>query len=201
MKFDGVPGAILAIAPGQVIVVPPDSLGPPGARGTRIPDHRIQTAAGFTSVQLLYNGVPSNAVWMPVSSSLGGLLTVDFPNWAPDADGNVRNQDGTQNSANNPAAVGSTITVFATGLGATNPATAPGSVAHSTAVSLLTPLLYASGETPPFPSSPGFSRQYSRIQFQVPTQASAGRISVSLPVGLFKGLASISSNQVGVYVK
>jgi uncharacterized protein (TIGR03437 family) len=73
----------------------------------------------------------SNAVWMRVSKSLAGLLTLDFPNLVYHADyagGNVRNQDGTQNSANNPAAAGSTIALFATGLGATDPAVAPGSV-------------------------------------------------------------------------
>ncbi len=187
VKFDGVPAAILAIAPGQVIVAPPDSLGTPDARRTGIPDHRIHTAAGvFTSVQLLYNGVPSNAVWMPVSNSLAGLLTLDFPNWAPDADGNVRNQDGTQNSASNPAAAGSTITLFATGLGATNPAYAAGSIARVGAASLLTPV-FSSWETAnPFQLAtsetisfvPGFVAAMLGVQVQVPAQGSAGRVSV-----------------------
>ncbi len=97
VKFDGVPAAILAVAPGQVIVAVPDLLGSPDEpRG--IVGQSSSKANLFTSVQLFYNGVLSNSLWMPVSNSLPGLLTVDFPNLMNDADGNVRNQDGTPNN-------------------------------------------------------------------------------------------------------
>jgi uncharacterized protein (TIGR03437 family) len=128
VKFDGVPAAILQTGPGRVIVAPPSKL-PAGQPNGRIP--------GFTAVQLFSGGASSNIVWMPVSKSLPGLLTRDFPNPAPHpdfAEGDVRNADGTKNDADHPAAAGSTITLFVTGMGATIPRVAPGSIAHSQAV-------------------------------------------------------------------
>ena len=114
VKFDGAPAAILETSPGRVTVVPPSDR--PAGRENEI-------IRGFTAVQLFSGEGASNIVWMPISKLLPGLLTVDFPNLLPHsdfADGNVRNQDGTHNDQNHPAATGSTITLFVTGLGATN---------------------------------------------------------------------------------
>jgi uncharacterized protein (TIGR03437 family) len=147
---------------------------------------------------------------MPVSNSLPGLLTLDFPNWMANADGNVRNQDGTQNSANNPAAAGSTITLFANGLGATSPATAPGSIAQAVSASLLTPV-YSSWETStPFmlatPEAvsfvPGFVSAMLQVQVQVPAQSVSGSASVGLQLEISpEGYVPPLSNIVGVYIK
>ncbi len=126
------------------------------------------------------------------------------------ADGNVRNQDGTQNSANNPAAAGSTITLFANGLGATSPATAPGSIAQAVSASLLTPV-YSSWETAtpfslpapePVAFVPGFVSAMLQVQVQVPAQSASGRDSVGLQLQVgIEGFVPPLSNVVGVYLK
>ena len=69
----------------------------------------LAARAIFTSVQVSYNGAVSNSVWMPVSSQLPGLLPNNFPmlpfyRLSTFPDGNVRNQDGSQNDAEHPAA-------------------------------------------------------------------------------------------------
>ena len=168
VKFDGVPAAILSTAPGQIMVAVPQDLSIPDTRGGV---EKSPGNASFLSVELIYNGVLSNKVLMPVRRSLPGLLTLDFPNLPSGfVDGNIRNQDGTLNDVNHPAALGSTITLFATGMGATNPVVATGSVAQSLAVSPVThvyPTWLTGGPENVF-SVPGFVSSMFQIQVPVP---------------------------------
>jgi uncharacterized protein (TIGR03437 family) len=224
VTFDGVPAAILSTAPGQIIVAAPQNLPIlSDARPGEVERSRYNETV-FTSVQLLYNGVPSNTVSMPVSKSLPGLLTLDALNpvyHADYADANARNQDGTLNSATNPAPAGSTITLFTTGVGATNPPVAPGSIALSPGVSPITPL-YSSWETAgpgigeaavPLVVSdvPGFVSAVFQVQIPVPTaiQNLPGtdlgngimRVVVALQLGvLVVDVTPPVSNLVAVYV-
>ena len=217
--FDGAPAPILATGPGQIIIAAPTFLatiaGPENSARNTI----------YASLQVVYNGVASNLAWVPVSSVLPGLLTVDFPNMPPAAafpDAKALNTDSTENSADDPAAAGSTITLFATGLGQATPWTASGSVAHSSAVSPVTPI-YSSWETPSFgigqspptlavSSSPGFVSAVFQIQVPIPadiqglngTDAGNGvsRVSVGLLLQVIPDPNSEPvSNIVGVYVK
>ena len=113
--FDGEPAQLLVVSPSRIVVAAPERLIRP-VHGAASPK--------FTSIQISYNGFLSGAVWMPVASSLPGLLTTDLLNVQPHAngpDGYVQNQDGTLNSPTNPAAIGSTIKLFVTGMGATSP--------------------------------------------------------------------------------
>jgi uncharacterized protein (TIGR03437 family) len=153
-------------------------------------------------------------------------LTLDFPNPVYHAnyayaDGNVRNQDGTVNGQNNPAPAGSTITLFVTGVGEANSVVAPGSVAHSTAVSPVTPL-YTSWEIPalgpdapgpePVSSVPGFVSAMYEMEVPVPasiqslrgTDVGNGvmRVVVALQLDVYVAALNVPiSNFVGVYVK
>jgi uncharacterized protein (TIGR03437 family) len=217
VKFDGVPAAILSTAPGQIIVAVPQDLLIPDTRGRAVEKGR-GNAAVLASVQVVYNGVASNPAWMPVSKSLPGLLTLDFPNLPSSSpDGNVRNQDGTQNDVNHPAALGSTITLFATGMGATNPVVAPGSVAQSLTILPVTPVYStwqtgAPGMLPPPEnvfSVPGFVSSMFQIQVQVPSSVQGlhvGNGVTRATVGLQFAIILADeippvSNIVGVYVK
>jgi uncharacterized protein (TIGR03437 family) len=218
VKFGDIPAAIMKTAPGQVTVVAPEKLvllADAAAREAKLDDR-------FATVQLFYNGVASNAVLMPVAAFLPGLLTLEYPNPDPDqtADGNVRNQDGTPNDVNHPAAPGSTVTFYATGLGATKPPTlAPGAIATSTAAVPVTPLysyFQPFSFTPPTPypvsSLPGFVSAMFQIQVPIPTSLSGlggtvvGNGVTRLVFGLLPGppipepVAAIS-NAVNVYVK
>jgi uncharacterized protein (TIGR03437 family) len=215
VTFDGIPAAILRTSPGRVIVATPANL-PISSQDVT-----------FTSVQLSYNGVPSNSVLMPVFPSAPGLLTSDLldPLYRGNfADGNVQNEDGVLNDADHPAAAGSTITLFATGMGATgatNPPIAPGSIATSLKVTPIVPV-YSSWKgysNPPVAgeavySIPGFVSAIFQIPIHVPLQG-VGGVDVGngvhrAPVGLVFSVSASSvsprasnpaSNFVGVYVK
>jgi uncharacterized protein (TIGR03437 family) len=94
----------------------------------------------LSAVQVVSNGVSSNVVWMPVTVSKLGLLTLDFPNPPWNAVADTYNQDGTKNDANHPATLGSTITLFAAAMGETDPPVDPGSIAHSDSVTPVIPV-------------------------------------------------------------
>jgi uncharacterized protein (TIGR03437 family) len=192
VKFDGVAAPILATSPGQVTVATPAEF----TGQVRAPQ--------LTEVQVFYGGAASNRVWMPISKSLPGLLMTD----SASGDGTIRNQDGTLNSAANPAAPGSTITLFVTGVGMTNPEAAPGSIATSTGISPVTPLYstWSTYQTPlSITSIPGFISAVFEIPVVVPlsfnppgTTRAEFQLIYELPAG---SLLFPASNTVGIYVQ
>src|SRR5205085_11736806 len=66
--------------------------------------------------QVEYNGVLSNKVNLPVGASAPGVFTINSV-----GQGNILNQDLSQNSVFNPAPKGSVVTIYATGAGQTIP--------------------------------------------------------------------------------
>lgn len=222
VKFDGVPAAILAIEPGRAIVAAPANATTElaGQSGAARGGHTHSPV--FTSVQAFYNGLASNGVWMPVSTYFPGLLTRDFPELAAHADfadGYVLNEDGTLNDVDHPAAAGSTITVFATGLGATDPPVNPGAVADSHGV-MPVKAVYSSWQsfsildTPTgemASSSPGFIFAVIQVSVQVPDSIEnlgkdVGNGVHRAPLELMAGAPILRavpplSNDVAVYVK
>jgi uncharacterized protein (TIGR03437 family) len=102
----------------------------------------VYAGSGSTSVQVPYEiaGSSTASVTMTVGSQTAVPFTVQVAPTAPaifttdfsGANGAVAlNADGTVNSAANPAARGSAITIFATGEGVTNPADSDGVVETS----------------------------------------------------------------------
>ena len=75
-----------------------------------------------------FRGVLSKAVTLAVLKAHLGIFSVDGSGSGQPA---VLNEDGSLNSSTNPAKRGSTISIFATGGGVTNPATADGSIVGS----------------------------------------------------------------------
>jgi len=69
-----------------------------------------------------YNGNTTNCLARPVLGFHPGVFTTDGTYAA------ALNQDGTPNTAANPAPVGSTVSIFATGLGAVTPPEADGAI-------------------------------------------------------------------------
>ena len=87
------------------------------------------------SVQVSYDGAISNPVIMPVAAANPGLLTLSFLEISSgSAGGVILNEDGTLNDVQNPAACGSTITIYATGLSVTMPPIDSGSITTSASV-------------------------------------------------------------------
>jgi uncharacterized protein (TIGR03437 family) len=144
------------LANGEIVSLFGTGFGPTSpAIGQPGPDNRFPTALGGT--QVTFDGVPApllyasdtqiNAIvpWNPAGSA-GPKVCVSFQaaktncilaEWTSFAPGifqqasgyaAVINQDGTVNSPDNPAHAGSTIYVYATGLGSVSPTPADGSI-------------------------------------------------------------------------
>ena len=105
VTFDGTPAPLLWVSDSQVNLVAPWSLTP----------------GETTQVCVAYNGVKTNCLAWPVLETAPAVLTVDGVQAA-------LNQDGSVNSVGNPAAPGSIMSIFATGLGPISPAQKDGSV-------------------------------------------------------------------------
>ena len=105
VTFDGTPAPLLWVSDSQVNIVAPWSLKP----------------GGTTQVCVAYNGLKTNCLTWPVLETAPAVLTVDGVQAA-------LNQDGSVNSVGNPAAPGSIMSIFATGLGPISPAQPDGSL-------------------------------------------------------------------------
>jgi uncharacterized protein (TIGR03437 family) len=106
VTFDGTPAPLLWVQDAQINAVVPWSVTP--GRNTQI---------CFT-----YNNVKTNCLTWPVVETAPAVFTVDGVHAA------AVNQDGTPNSADNPAPVGSIVSIWATGLGPITPAQPDGTL-------------------------------------------------------------------------
>lgn len=106
VTFDGTPAPLLWVQDSQINVVAPWPLTP----------------GQNTQVCASYNGIKTNCLTWPVLQTAPAVFTVDGVYAA------ALNQDGTVNSADNPAAPGSIVSVFATGMGPIAPSQADGSL-------------------------------------------------------------------------
>lgn len=108
VTFDGTPAPILWAQEGQVNVVAPWSLN----------------ATGNTQVCITYREVALKCLSWPTA----GLAPGVFTNYSTNSFAVALNQDGSVNSASNPAASGSIVSVFANGLGSIEPHQADGTL-------------------------------------------------------------------------
>jgi uncharacterized protein (TIGR03437 family) len=106
VTFDGTPAPLLWVQDSQINAIVPWSLTP----GTN------------TQICVSYGGTQTNCLTWPVAQTAPGVFTVDGTHAA------ALNQDGSINSATNPAAPGSIVSVYATGLGPISPAQADGTL-------------------------------------------------------------------------
>jgi uncharacterized protein (TIGR03437 family) len=109
VTFDGKPAPLLWVQDAQINAMAPWSLAP----GLN------------TQVCVSYNNLNTNCLTWPVVQTAPAVFTVDGTYAA------AINQDGTSNSAGNPAPVGSIVSVWATGLGPIAPAQADGTLVQS----------------------------------------------------------------------
>jgi uncharacterized protein (TIGR03437 family) len=108
--FDNTAAPILYASSGQVtVVVPFDVAGKPSVR-----------------VTLERDGRRTNTLVVGVAGAAPGFFTANATGQGPGA---FLNEDGTLNSAANPAAAGSTVVLYATGLGTMVPNMADGELA------------------------------------------------------------------------
>ncbi len=173
--FDGVASPMVYSVTGQATAVVPYAV------------------AGKTStqMQIYYKGQISNPVTIPVVASTPGLFTADASGTGQLA---MFNQNGTVNSASNPAAVGEVVVIYGTGEGQTTPAGVDGLLAIA---SLPKPTLQVSatiGGIPApmdyFGAAPGFASGLFQANLHVPAGVTPGK---AVPVVVTVGTTSSST--------
>ena len=95
--FDGVAGSLIFVSAGQI-----DAIVPAG------------TSNDMVEVQVQYQGQASASFPIALAPAAVGIFSADY---SGTGQANAVNQDGTPNSADNPAAPGSVVTLWATGAG------------------------------------------------------------------------------------
>jgi uncharacterized protein (TIGR03437 family) len=132
------------------------------------------TPGGQTSIQVTNGSNMSRTIQVPIAPSAPGIFTVQS-----DGLGQVKavNQDGTLNGATRPAAKGSIVTIYASGLGAVMPPVAAGAVPPTTLSSTVASVAASLGATPArvlfaglAPGWPG----YYQLNIEVPADARSG---------------------------
>jgi uncharacterized protein (TIGR03437 family) len=108
VTFDGTPAPLLWVQDAQINLAVPWSVNGP-----------------TTKVCVTYNHVQANCLNWPVAAVSPAVFTTDGVHAA------AWNQDGTLNSAADPAPLGSVVSILATGLGPISPAQADGSLIGS----------------------------------------------------------------------
>jgi len=112
VMVNGIPCALTYVSATQVNAIAP---------------YELASKVGQTAqVQAYYNGVPGSLLTVNVTATAPGILSLDDGT----GQGVILNSDGSLNGPNNPAAVGSTITIFGTGEGQTNPPGIDGGIAN-----------------------------------------------------------------------
>jgi uncharacterized protein (TIGR03437 family) len=110
--FDGVAAPLLYAQSGQINAQVPWELA----------------GKSSSEVHVEYNGASSNQATIPIAAAAPGIFYVNYTS----PQGAILNHDGTVNSAANPAAAGSVISIYGTGGGLTNPLDVTGGFAPRT---------------------------------------------------------------------
>ena len=165
VTFDNTPAAISIASLSGLAVQAPYSLQP----------------GATTVIRVTSQGVTSDPVNVSVVGAAPGIFTQSSAGLGV---GKILNQDGTANSAQNPAAKGSYVAIYANGLGAIAPPLTTGQVPPSTPLSLtaatpsvviggvIAPVIF-SGAAPPYPG-------IYQVNVQIPAGAATGANFIDL---------------------
>ncbi|HEY1342852.1 MAG TPA: hypothetical protein VGF59_35360 [Bryobacteraceae bacterium] len=105
--FDGMAAPLLYVSQGQINAVAPFEV------------------SESTDIEVVYLGLSSDPATVPVTAATPGIFSQDA---SGSGQGIIVNQDGSLNSANAPAALGTIVTFYATGAGLLSPDGIDGSV-------------------------------------------------------------------------
>jgi uncharacterized protein (TIGR03437 family) len=130
-------------------------------------------------VSVFRNGVTTNEVEVPVASTSPAVLTTNLSGYGQAA---AVNSDGKQNGSANPAAKGSVITVYAGGLGVTDPQIGVGQPA---------PLTPALKTVAPVTATIGGVVAQVRQAALAPDKVSVYAVEIVVPAGVRTGAAEV----------
>jgi uncharacterized protein (TIGR03437 family) len=171
--FDGVPAPLLYVQQNQINLVVPYAV-----------------SGSTTAIKLEDHGVLTNAVDFPVapaSPAIFGVAGFYQPTYA------IRNRDGTQNSQLNPAAVGSMVSIYGTGVGQLSPPGVDGRIASAPlGMPVLPPAVWINGvsaEVAYAGEAPGLVSGVAQINVRVPDFPGGfpGPSSLVIRVGVISG--------------
>lgn len=163
--FNGYAAPLVSAGPNQIRAIVPFETMPALPYPTQPVE--VQVLASATAVAPFTTNL---------ASQVSSVFTVDG---SPAGQSLMINQDGTLNSAQNPAPAGSIVTIYATGLNNTDPPLASDQFATAAApLGLLsqltwTGLLYAG-------AAPGLSASITQINFRVPNVVQTGQQQIPL---------------------
>jgi uncharacterized protein (TIGR03437 family) len=176
VTFDGVQAPLLSVTSTQINVIVP-----------------YEVEGATTNVQVTINGQRSAIVTLARFPAAPGIFTQAGNGLGQAA---VLNQDGTVNSASNPALKGSTISIFATGGGQTNPRSVTGQVTGANPVQTVLPVTASiGGQNAPVAymgGSPGLSNTVLQVNAMIPAGVSSGNISLVISVGGIPSQADVT---------
>lgn len=185
--FDNTPAALYYVSATQINAIVPYEVA----------------GKASTAVKVVYNGQSSNIIQQQVTTSAPAIFTTNTPT-AGQGQGAIVNQNGTINSASNPATRGTVVAIYATGGGVPNPRPATAAI---------------TGSTPPFPSvlpfttmtiggqaapldyagdAPFFTTGFLQINAHVPTNIGTGPQTVVLTIN---GNSDQFTQTVTIYVQ
>lgn len=166
--FDGVPAPLLYTSAGQISVMAPYEIA----------------GKSTTSVEVDYRGTRSTPVSMPVAATAPGIFSLDLTG---KGQGAILNQDAKVNGADNPAAPGTIISIYATGEGQTDPPGLTGAVTGGVLPKPLGPVTVTIGGIPArveyAGSAPGMVAGVFQINVVIPAQTAGGAAEVRVKVG------------------
>ena len=175
--FDGVPAPLIYVSSTQVSAIVPYAVA----------------GKTTTQMQLEYQGFPSGALALEVAPTSPALFTLDASGAGPGA---ILNQNGTVNSATNPAARNSVIVLFCTGEGQTVPPGVDGLLARAP---LTRPVAVVSvqvgglnGRVTYAGGAPGLPAGVLQVNVQLPAGVASGPVPVVLKVGVANSLPGVT---------
>jgi uncharacterized protein (TIGR03118 family) len=218
-------GPAPAIAPGEIVQLSGINIGPrPAVTSPGLTAGNATTTLGGTSVTvngtaapILYAssgitniivpfGVTGTSASIVVTSGTTVSQTMTFPLAATSPGlfpGTAFNQDGTLNTAANPAAAGSVVVLYATGLGQTDPpgqdGVRMGSLVLAETVATVTATVGGQAATVAYAgSAPGQLSGIQQVELIVPAGAGTGQVPVVVTAG---GVSPLLGAVQAVYLK
>ena len=174
--FNGVPAPMFYTSATQASAIVPYSI-----------------TGNIAGIQIEYQGVKSDPITVPLAPSAPGLFTVDSTGNGQAA---AFNEDGSLNSASNPAKAGAMVVLYATGEGKSSPSVLDGQPATTP---LPKPLLRVDvtidGKTAEIAyagGAPGLVAGLMQINARIPAGARTGNVSIVVTVGAASSQAGVT---------
>lgn len=176
--FDGVPAPLVYVSAGQLSGIVPYAVA----------------SKSSTQVVVESNGQTSSPLTVSVAPAAPGLFSLNFSGSGPAV---VFNEDGTVNSATNPASKGSIIVLYGTGEGQTTPAGVDGLIASSVFPKPVLPVTVLVGNVPASDilyagAVPGNVTGVLQVNARLAATTPSGTQSLVLRVGSFSSQSGLT---------